>query len=133
MSKYVYPAIFTPEDGGFSVYFPDVKNCFTQGNTLAEAIDNAQDALCAMLYEYEENNEEIKNASDITAVKVENSNGEFISLISCDTMDYRRFYENKAVKKTLSIPSWLNALAEKEGLNFSQILQKGLKEQLGVK
>ena len=133
MSKYVYPAIFTPEDGGFSVYFPDVKNCFTQGNTLAEAIDNARDALCAMLYEYEENNEEIKNASDITAVKVENSNGEFISLISCDTMDYRRFYENKAVKKTLSIPSWLNALAEKEGLNFSQILQKGLKEQLGVK
>ena len=55
MSKYVYPAIFTPEEsGGYSVRFPDVKNCFTDGDTLAEALTNAEDALCLMLYDLEQ-------------------------------------------------------------------------------
>ena len=54
MSKYVYPAIFTSEpDGGYSVYFPDLEGCYTCGDTLADALFMAEDALALILYGYE--------------------------------------------------------------------------------
>ena len=57
----------------------------------------------------------------------------FVSLISVDLDEYVRKHSNKAVKKTLTIPAWLNTLAEKDNINFSQILQEGLKKHLGIK
>ncbi len=130
MAKYVYPAVFTPESMGFSVNFPDVKNCFTQGATLAEAIENAEDVLCSMLYEYEEQGAEINPATDIKAVKVEDA--EFVTLVECDTVEYRRFYDNKSVKKTLTIPNWLNEMAQAQNINFSAVLQEALKQRLQI-
>ena len=118
-TKYVYPAIFEKEDCGYSVYFPDVEGCVTSGTTLAEAIEAAQDALCLMLYDMEERKEQAPAASDISAVQ-------------CDTMDYRKFYDKKAVKKTLTIPSWLNTMAEREEINFSAVLQKALRAELNI-
>lgn len=129
-TKYVYPAIFTPEEEGFSVRFPDVDGCFTSGETLEEAMSMAQDALCLMLYDMEENQEEIPAASDVRGIEFEK--GEFVSLVACDTLEYRRYYNNKAVKKTLSIPAWLNTMAEREDINFSSVLQKALKEELDL-
>ncbi len=133
MAKYIYPAIFTPEsDGGYSVRFPDVQNCFTGAETLTGAMEMANDVLCLMLYELEQSNSEIPKVSPINQIQEQAEPGEFATLISCDTLAYRRFYDNKAVKKTLSIPSWLNDMAERAGVNFSGILQEALKEQLNI-
>jgi predicted RNase H-like HicB family nuclease len=129
--KYVYPAIFTPElEGGFSVFFPDIKQGATQGETVAECIDMAEDFLCLALYRMEEEQRVIPQASNIKQVEI--STDDIITLISVDTETYRRFYENKLVKKTLNIPSWLNKRAEAANINFSQTLQKALKEELSL-
>lgn len=128
MAKYVYPAIFTEDEDGYSVRFPDVDGCFTSGRSLQEALEMAEDALCLMLYDMEESGEGIPAASGVNNVQTEP--GEFVSLIGCDTLAYRKRYGSKAVKKTLSIPSWLNEAAEKAGVNFSSVLQDALKQQL---
>lgn len=130
MAQYVYPAVFTEEDCGYSVNFPDIENCFTSGETLAEALKMAEDVLCLMLYEMEQDGAEIPAPSAIGSIAA--GEGEFVNLISCDTVEYRKFYDNKAVKKTLSIPSWLNDMAERAGINFSGTLQDALKKQLNI-
>ncbi|MBE6081285.1 type II toxin-antitoxin system HicB family antitoxin [Acidilutibacter cellobiosedens] len=131
MSKYLFPAIFTPEsNGSYSVNFPDIEGCYTQGNNLKEAYEMAEDVLCLCLYDMEETNKPIpspSNPKDI--VKDDNS---FVAIIGVDTLEYRMFYDNKAVKKTLTIPQWLNTMAEREGVNFSYVLQSALKKQLGI-
>jgi len=132
MAKYVFPAIFTPEESGYTILFPDVKNCFTEGNNLTEAMENANDVLCMMLYDLERNGKEIPVASSVASIQANIDNGEFVSLISCDTIEYRKFHDSRAVKKTLSIPSWLNEMAEKADINFSGILQDALKKQLNI-
>lgn len=133
MAKYVYPAIFTPEaDGGYSIRFPDIENCFTDADDLTAAMEMANDALCLMLYEMEQANEQIPAASSTIDIQGMTSGEEFVSLIACDTIEYRKFFDNKAVKKTLSIPSWLNDMAERAGINFSGTLQEALKQQLNI-
>ena len=131
MAKYVYPAIFSPsEDGGFTVSFPDVSGCYTEGDTLAEAIEQAKDALCLMLYDLEEREESISVPTRINDVVTEN--GDIVSLVACDTLEYRKFFDKKAVKKTLTIPNWLNTMAERADINFSAALQEALIEKLNI-
>lgn len=131
MSKYIYPAIFTLEENGlYSVSFPDIKNCFTCGENLSEALEMAKDALCLTLYDKEESEDCIPNSSNIKEITVKQN--EFVSLISCDTLEYRKMYNNSSVKKTLTIPAWLNTMAEKQDINFSQTLQDALKKQLNI-
>ena len=131
MAKYVYPAVFVPEEeGGYSIYFPDLDNCFTQAESLEDGIKMANDALCLTLYDMEESNQVIPKASSIRDIK---TNGdEFTTLISCDTVEYRKFFNSKAVKKTLTIPAWLNSMAEREEINFSAVLQKALRSELNL-
>jgi len=129
--KYVYPAIFRPEeDGGFCVFFPDIARGATQGETVSECIDMAQDFLCLALYDMEEGKEQIPAASDYSAI--ETKENDIITLISADTEFYRRFYSNKLIKKTLNIPMWLNEQAEQANVNFSGILQTALKAHLHI-
>lgn len=128
--KYVYPAIFTPEDTGYSVRFPDIDGCYTCGDDLQDALDMAEDALALMLFHYEQERRDIPKASDLKDMQV--LGDEFASLISCDTIDYQKRNNNRAVKKTLSIPEWLNEVATERGVNFSQVLQDALKNQLGL-
>ena len=131
MAKYVYPAVFTKEENGvFSIAFPDVRGCFTQGKNMADGIKMAEDALCLMLYDMEEREAEIPAASDIKEIQC--GTDEFVTLIFCDTLEYRMFFDNKADKKTLSVPHWLNVMAERKGANFSAILQSGLKQFCGI-
>lgn len=134
MPKYVYPAIFTPEENGsYSVRFPDLVNCFSGGSSIMEAMEMAKDALCLTLYDMEQAGEAIPKASSIQAAQRElDDSEEFATLIECDTVEYRRFFDNRAVKKTLSIPSWLNDMAERAGINFSGTLQDALKRQLNI-
>lgn len=130
MAQYVYPAVFTEEDCGYSINFPDIENCFTSAETLGEGIKMANDVLCLMLYEMEQAGEAIPEASSIHDIPV--GENEFVNFVSCDTVEYRKFFDNKAVKKTLSIPSWLNDMAERAGINFSSTLQTALKQQLNI-
>lgn len=128
--KYAYPAIFTPEDGGFSIRFPDLDGCYTSAETLAEGMEMAADALCLTLYDMEEGQKQPPKASAVNEIKTEGA--EFVSLVACDTVEYRKSYDNRAIKKTLTIPSWLNTMAEQAGVNFSAILQTALKHELNI-
>ena len=130
--KYVYPAIFTPEESGISVRFPDIHNCFTSGENLADAMEMAEDVLCMMIYDLEEAGKEIPSASSVAEAQALAEEGEYVSLIVCDTIEYRKFHDNRAIKKTLTIPSWLNDMAERAGVNFSGTLQEALKRQLNI-
>jgi len=90
----------------------------------------AQDALCLTLYDLEQDKKPAPKASkpqDIIAI-----GEQFKSVIAVDTEFYRRFNENKSIKKTLTIPMWLNERAEQANVNFSGVLQSALKEILHV-
>lgn len=131
MAKYVYPAVFTPEEkGGYSIHFPDVKNCYTQGEDLADSIAMAADALALMLWQYEEDGTKITDPTQIKAISLEGD--DFTTLISADTMEYRKRFGKKAIKKTLTIPGWLDEMAKSENLNFSNVLQEALADRLHV-
>ena len=131
MAKYVYPAIFSKEDDGkYSVLFPDIENCYTGGDDMADALEMAEDVLCLTLYDMEKDGKTIPAPSDCKAV--ETNDDSIVTLIRCDTEFYRRFYENKSVKKTLTIPMWLNERAERANINFSGILQEALKTHLHI-
>lgn len=131
MAKYLFPAVFKHEANGiYSINFPDIEGCYTQGDDVQDAYEMAEDVLCLRLYDLEESNEPIPTPSNPADIPFEH--GSFITLISVDTLEYRKFHDNKAVKKTLTIPQWLNSIAEREGINFSQVLQNALKEQLGI-
>jgi predicted RNase H-like HicB family nuclease len=128
--KYAYPAVFTKGEDGYSVVFPDIEGCATGGGTLPEAMEMAQDALCLMLFDHEEDGEDIPAPSDPKSIPVDQAS--IVSMICCDTVEYRKLYDNKAVKKTLTIPNWLNTLAERAGVNFSLTLQTALKNELHI-
>jgi len=126
--KYAYPAVFTPEDKGFSIFFPDVKMGATQGDTIADGLEMAQDFLVEAMIMLENEGQEIPRASKISELNLKD--GEFASFVSVDTLEHRRKFDSKAVKKTLTIPAWLNTIAEKNSINFSSVLQEALKEKL---
>lgn len=129
--KYAYTAIITPdESGSLIVEFPDLPGCHTFGNDLSEAIYMAQDVLCLWLYDLEQDNKPIPLPSKPQDIKTVGD--AFVSIITVDTETYRRYYENKSVKKTLTIPMWLNERAERVNINFSQTLQKALKNELKI-
>lgn len=126
--KYAYPAVFTKDGEFVTVRFPDLKNCFTEGSDVVDATEAAEDVLCLTLYNLEEQGAAIPAPSDVRSVPADADS--FVSLVFCDTVEYRRFYDNHAVKKTLTIPAWLNTMSERAGVNFSAVLQKALKQEL---
>lgn len=129
--KYVYPAIFTAEENNaYSVYFPDLEGCYTCGENLEDALYMAEDVLAFTLYDYEKGSQKAPEASELQTI--ETRDNEFVNYITCDTFEYRKRHNNRAVKKTLTIPEWLNEEAIAKGINFSQVLQDGLKKQLGI-
>lgn len=131
MAKYSYPAILTLEEkGAYSVDFPDLECCYTCGENLTEALYMAEDVLAFTLYDYEKEKKQIPEPSPRSSLSLHDN--EFVNYIVCDTLEYQKRNNNKAVKKTLSIPEWLNEAAVSAGLNFSQVLQNALKEQLHI-
>lgn len=130
MRKYIYPAIFHPEEEGYSVFVPDIEGCFSQGDTLEEAYEMATDAIGLCLEEYFANGEVAPQPSD--PAKVVHEAGDFVALIEFDMISYQQKHDTKAIKKTLTIPSWLNKMAEEQHINFSGVLQSALKQQLNI-
>lgn len=100
--KYIYTAIFVPNEGGTKYYcrVPDLPGCITTGSSIDDAIEMITDAAC--------------------------------SIIRIDTLAYRAATDTRAVRKNVSLPAWMAALAEKRGVNCSQVLQDGLMQLLNA-
>lgn len=126
MANYVYPAVLTQEGEAYNVVFPDLDGCYTCGYGLSDALMMAEDALSIYLMALEDRGEAIPAAH--THIQAEN--GQMVTLIKADTDAYRNRLSRRAVKKTLTIPQWMNEAAIKRGLNFSQVLQEALAERL---
>ena len=129
-SKYTFAALFTKEaDGGYSVSFPQLDGCYTQGDNFEEARRMAADAMSLHLYGMEQDGESIPAPQ----LDMQAPSGAMVVPVTAWMTPFREEMENRAVKKTLTIPAWLNDAAEKRGgVNYSQILQSALKDYLGV-
>ena len=131
MEKLIYPAVFHPEEvGGYSVDFPDLLGCVTEGDTLAEAIRMAEDALGIYLYTLKEEGEVVPVPSDPADVEV--SGRDFVSLVEYDEVEYLKRTDSRSVKKTLTIPAWMDTLARENNLNFSNVLQNAIRRELNL-
>lgn len=117
---FVYPAIFHEEGNTYWVEFPDLEGCHTYGSSINETMEAAQEALAGYLLTLLEQGAPIASPSDISSLHPDDG---FPSFVSCDINQYK---DTKAVKKTLTIPSWLNERAMAMGVNFSQVLQDAL-------
>ena len=132
--KYVYPAIFTPLtegdfSGGYSVSVPDLPCIHTFGKDLADAIDMAEDAIGMWLSDHEDNGFEIPPPS----ASLHCESPDFVNFIKVDTASWRRANDNRSVRKNLTIPAWLNNMAEDAHVNFSSVLQEALKAHLKLR
>ena len=126
---YFYPAIFQVEEDGYSVFVPDIPGCMTQGDTMEEALVMVQEAIGLML-------EDVAPA-DYPAASLPQDlvleKDQFALMVPFDKLAYDKKYNAKAVKKTLSVPKWLDTLATEHNVNFSNILQNALMHELGVR
>jgi len=127
--KKVYNAIFKKEETGYFVRFPDIPEAITEGETLEEAYEMAFDVLGLML-QNEKGVFEYPKASAPSDIKLEDD--EVLAMIYFDEIEYLRKTNNAAVKKTLTIPEWLNTMAINANINFSQTLQEALKAKLNI-
>lgn len=117
---FVYPAVFHREGQEYWVEFPDLEGCYTFGSSVNESMERAQEALFGYVVTILEQGKELVVPSDIQKLQVEDG---FLSLVACDI---NRYKDTKAVKKTLTIPAWLNERAMAMEINFSQVLQEAL-------
>lgn len=124
--KLVYPAVFSrcETKPGFTVTVPDLPGCVTEGSTLADAILMAEDAASGWVLDELEEGRAVPTASPASALPL--AAGNFTSLLVLDMDAYTEKYGQKAVRKNLTIPAWLNTFAEKHSVNFSQVLTDAL-------
>lgn len=130
MNRLFYPAVFHKENDGFWVSFPDFPECFTEGDDMQQAYEMAVDALGLAITSRQKEKEEVPVPSDISEIKTDDG---FIVVLEFDMLAYLKKHNSKAVKKTLTIPEWLNESATAMGLNFSQVLQEALMQKVQMK
>ena len=128
--KYVYPALFTAEDDSIIVTFPDLDDTFTDGATMQEAFENAEDVLNLMLWNHEEEKEEIPPPSLPEQITV--PQGATLAMIKADTLAYRKIHDTKTIRRSITIPSWLDTLARERNINFSQLMQNAIRRECGI-
>ena len=122
--KYIYSASFIIEPNKVYAMIPDLPGCITTGKTLEDAIEQIQDAASIWLVAAEDHDDVIPPATAQSDIPHEN--GEVFSLIRIDTLAYRATIDNRAVRKNVSLPAWMASMADKKGINCSQVLQEGL-------
>ena len=127
---YIYPAILTYDETGIGIEFPDLPGCLPCADTTEEATKNAREAMGLHLWSMEKDGDVIPSPTDLTAINLEEK--QIPLMVEVFMPPIRERQANRFVKKTLSIPSWLNAEAERAGINFSQMLQTSIKEHLGI-
>lgn len=128
--KYIYPCVVYEEDGIYYADFRDFNGCFTDGESLEELIINAKDVLEGTLFTLLKNNLEIPEP---TMKKIELKENEFLVYVDVWLTPIIDKIKNQTVKKTLTIPKWLNDEAEKRSVNFSSLLQTALKQYLDIR
>lgn len=123
--EYVFPAIFEQNnDGSYTITFPDLPGCISEGKSLGNALFMAQNALTQWIEYLLEKKENIPNPSNIKDVKP--TSNQFVNLVRAEVRD------NRAVRRTVSIPGWMDTKAADAGISLSKVLQDALKEKLGV-
>ena len=122
----IYPAVFSKENEYYNVVFPDVPEAITFGVGMVDAVQRSQEALGLAIYDKLEH----PSATEISEIDVEEN--ECIVMITLDLARYRREHDTKTVKKNTSIPAWLNEIAMKQHINFSQTLTEALKQKLKI-
>lgn len=127
---YRYIAVFAYYDEGISITFPDLSGCVSFGKDEDEAIKCAKEVLMLHMWGMEQDGDIIPNPSSLRDLTL--ASGELPVMIDVFMPPFREKQNNRFIKKTLSIPYWLNAEAENKGVNFSKVLQRALMEQLGV-
>ncbi|MCI9181206.1 MAG: type II toxin-antitoxin system HicB family antitoxin [Lachnospiraceae bacterium] len=125
MAEYVYPALFhSNEDGSFTITYPDLPGCISEGKSLGNAMYMAQSALTQWIEYLTDKKQSIPLASNLESIKT--TQDEFVNLIRVEIK------ENRAVKRTVSIPKWMDDKVIETGLSLSRVLQDALKEKLNV-
>lgn len=127
---YIYPAIFTYEEDGISISFPDLPGCISCASCDEEALYMAKDALGLYIVCAEDDNDNLHIPTKLNNIKI--SQNERVVLVEVNMPLFRLSVENSSIKKTLTIPKWINDLAEKNKVNFSLVLQNALKELLMI-
>lgn len=130
----IYPACFFKEENGYSVVFPDLNWLATCGKDEEEAFNMAIDCLAGYIYSMKKDGEDIPNASSIKDISLKeiakqldaDTEGAFINMVSVDVDQYAKVHFEKSVRKTLTIPAWLDKAAKERNINFSQVLQEAL-------
>ena len=131
MNKLFYPAIFhIADEGGFWVSFPDIPECLTERDNIEQAYEMAVDALGLCITDRMNSKEVLPSPSSPENLTVDDG---FLMVIEFDLLSYKKRTNSKAVKKTLTIPEWLNEEATALGVNFSQVLQEALIAKIEAK
>ena len=128
--KYVYPALFAKEDESIIVTFPDLEDTFTDGATMQEAFDNAEDVLNLMLWNREEEKADIPLPSSPEEIIV--PQGTMLVMIKADTLAYRKLHDQKTIRRSITLPSWLDTIAREHNINFSQLMQNAIRRECGI-
>lgn len=134
--KNIYPVFFTKTDTVVLVEVPDLE-ILTEGKDMVNAVEMARDAIELKCVSMEDDGMEIPLPSEISSLEI--NTGTFaedgitvVSLVDIDSGEYRRKIDTKAVRKNVTIPSWLNYEAEHAGINISRVLQEALVNVLNV-
>ena len=127
---YVYPALFVKEDESIIVTFPDLEDTFTDGATMQEAFENAEDVLNLMLWNREEEKDDIPMPSSPEQITVPQE--ATLAMIKADTLAYRKLHDQKTIRRSITIPSWLDTLARERNINFSQLMQNAIRRECGI-
>ncbi|MDY7596240.1 type II toxin-antitoxin system HicB family antitoxin [Streptococcus suis] len=123
----LYPAIFTQGEKYITITFPDIPEAITQGQDQSQAFEMAQEVLGLVLEDYSE----YPQATPIQELKKQYPDSD-IALVAIDMLAYKKKYQSKKVRKNVTIPEWLNSIAEENNINFSQVLTEALKLKLNV-
>ena len=126
--KLAYPILITWEDDGYIVDIPDFHSS-TQGDSIAEAMEMARDAIGILGVDLEDNGEKVPAPSETPAGEA----GQIVTLVDVDFAEYRKQIENRAVRKNVTIPYRLSVAADKEAINYSRVLAEALEKILGMK
>ncbi|MDR1156915.1 MAG: type II toxin-antitoxin system HicB family antitoxin [Oscillospiraceae bacterium] len=120
--EYVYPAVFHPnEDGSYTIVYPDLPGCISEGKSLANALVMAQSALSQWVQYLLETSRDIPKSSPVKDIPIEGE--EFVTPVRCESKDKR------AVKRTVSIPKWMDERVATSGLSLSRVLQDALSQK----
>lgn len=130
MEKYNYPAIFTYEDDTIYIEFPDFENCFTDASNEDEAFFYAQEILELCMYDMDQKRLELPKRKDIQQMKLKSN--QVIVLFTVSMKQVRDKVRNEYVKKTLTLPKWLDELGKENKVNFSMLLQNAIIDYLGL-